>query len=117
MKQEIINLLNKFNTWKEAKVKESKQPLSRESAYALSSIKKKRGSYSDVTEDFINKVFKDINTAASYGDTYLLYMFPSHVSTSMADILVERLIKLDYKVCYRDYEVILISWKYPSKDS
>lgn len=117
MKQEIINLLNKFNTWKEAKVKESKQPLSRESAYALSSIKKKRGGYSDVTEDFINKVFKNINTAASYGDTYLLYMFPSHVSTSMADILVERLIKLDYKVCYRDYEVILISWKYPSKDS
>lgn len=117
MKQEIINLLNKFNTWKEAKVKESKQPLSRESAYALSSIKKKRGGYSDVTEDFINKVFKNINTAASYGDTYLLYMFPSHVSTSMVSILVERLIELDYKVCYRDYEVILISWKYPSKDS
>lgn len=117
MKQEIINLLNKFNTWKEAKVKESKQPLSRESAYALSSIKKKRGGYSDVTEDFINKVFKNINTAASYGDTYLLYMFPSHVSTSMTSILVERLIELDYKVCYRDYEVILISWKYPSKDS
>ena len=117
MKQEIINLLNKFKAWKEAKVNESKQPLSRENAYALSSIKKKKGNYSDVTEDFINKVFKGINDDASYGDTYLLYRFPSHISTSMANILVERLIELDYKVCYRDNEVILISWKYPSKDS
>ena len=117
MKQKILNLLNKFNAWKEAKVNESKQPLSRESAYALSSIKKKKGGYSDVTEDFINKVFENINVAASYGDTYLLYRFPSYVSTSMANILVVKLSELDYKVCYKDCEVILISWKYPSKDS
>ena len=117
MQNYLLFLLNKIKTWRETKAEVSKQPLSRENAYALSSIKKKKGNYSDVTEDFINKVFKDINDVASYGDTYLLYRFPSHVSTSMVNILVERLVELDYKVCYRDYEVILISWKYPSKDS
>ena len=112
----LFLLLNKFKSWREAKATESKQPLSRENAYVLSTIGNKHGKYSEITENYHKIVLQNIETAAKLGDTYLLQKHPSCLSPSDKEELVDFLANLGYNVLFFDSRVLLITWIYPASD-
>ena len=112
----LFLLLNKFKSWREAKATESKQPLSRENAYVLSTIGNKHGKYSEITENYHKIVLQNIETAAKLGDTYLLQKHPSWLSPSDKEELIDFLAELGYNICYTDSRVTLITWVYSPKD-
>ena len=116
MKNYLSLLLTKFKSWKEAKVQESKQPLSRENAYVLSSIGKKKGSYNDVYQEYLDRILKDINLYAKMGEMYLLKIYPDYLSKQDKLTIQDNLITLGYSVCFYNNDVVLISWKYSKVD-
>ena len=100
----------------EAKVNESKQPLSRENAYVLASIGKKRGHYTDVTKKYQEYVLNQIKSAASMGNNYVLVEHPSYITPTDKKGLVDFIRELGYSICFVNEDVILISWKYSPND-
>lgn len=114
MQNYLFALLTKFRIWKEAKV--NKQPLSRENAYVLSSINKKNGHYTDITKEYQDTVLTSIESAAKYGDTYLLIKHPVFATPMDKEAIVDFIAKLGYSVCYINSDVMLISWKYSPND-
>ena len=111
----LFLLLKKFKTWREARVKESKQPLSRENAYVLSSIRKK-GHYSDVTKEYRKFVLTSIEDNARIGHTYALIRHPSCTLPSDKESITDYLAELGYSICFLNSDVLLVSWKYTPND-
>lgn len=116
MKNYLLFIFNKLKTWGKAKVEESKQPLSRENAYVLSSIGEKHGDYADIVTGYNKRVLKDIEAIAKMGEVYLLKKYPPYLSPSDKEAHCKYLIDLGYTICYANSEVILITWKYSAKD-
>lgn len=116
MSNYLLFLFNRFRTWRKAKVQKSKQPLSRENAYALSSIGKKEGHYYDITKRYQEYILKNIKADAKLGNSYVLLSHPTYASPSDKEAIVEFITSLNYTVCYTDEFVILISWKYSPED-
>lgn len=109
-------LFNKFRIWRKAKVEENKQPLSRENAYVLASIGKKRGHYSDVTKEYQTHVLNQIQDAASIGHTYALVEHLYYVTPTDKEDIVDFVASLGYSICFVNADVVLISWKYSPND-
>ena len=116
MENYLLFILNKIKTWRETKAEVSKQPLSRENAYVLSTIVNKHGKYSDITEEYYKTVLKDIENAAKLGESYLLKHHPSWLSPSDKEALIDYLVNLGYNICYTDARVTLITWIYQPQD-
>lgn len=106
----LFTFCSKIKSWGEAKVQESKQPLSKENAYVLASIGKKHGNYSDITKGLREEAMDYIINAANYGHNYALIEFPKYASSTHKKELIEFLTDLKYNICYNDNEVILVSW-------
>lgn len=94
----------------------TKHPLSRENAYALSSIGKREGHYSDVTKRHREYLLNEIKSAASLGDKYLLIRQPSYATPTDKESTTEFLKDLGYTICFNNNDVVLISWKYSVTD-
>ena len=116
MKQYLELLSTRFRTWQKAKVLESKQPLTRENAYVLSSIGERHGKYSSIRNNYHKEVLDNIKNAARTGASYLLQEHPTWLAPSDKEELVRYLSELGYTVCYSDSTVILISWLYSPED-
>lgn len=112
----LFTLYSKFRTWNKARVEHSKQPLNRENAYALSSIGKKEGTYSDITKEYQEYTLKMIESAAKLGDNYLLIKHPSYATPLDKEAIVDFVAELGYSICFINGDVILISWKYSPND-
>ena len=100
----------------ETKVNENKQPLSRENAYVLASIGKKRGHYTDVTKEYQEYVLTQIKYAASMSHNYVLVEHPSYITPTDKEHIVDFIGNLGYSICFINEDVILISWKYSPDD-
>ena len=116
MLQEIKSFWALLMRKTEAKVNEGKQPLSRESAYVLASIGKKKGHYTDVTKEYQEYVLNQIKSAASMGHNYVLVEHPSYITPTDKEGLVDFIGELGYSICFVNGDVILISWKYSPND-
>lgn len=112
----LFTLYSKFRTWNKARVKKNKQPLNRENAYALSSIGKKEGHYSDVTKEHQEYVMRQIKNTASLGKTYTLIEHPTYATPLDKEAIVEFVAELGYSICFINGDVILLSWKYSPND-
>lgn len=116
MLQEIKSLCALLVGKTEAKVNESKQPLSRESAYVLASIGKKKGHYTDIIKEYQEYVLNQIKSAASVGLFYVLVELPRYITPTDKEDLVDFIGELGYSICFVNGDVILISWKYSPND-
>lgn len=112
----LLTLYSKFRIWNKARVEHNKQPLKRENAYALSSIGKKEGTYSDVTKEYQNYVTGQIKGAASLGKNYILIEHPAYATPLDKESIVDFVAELGYSICFVNADVILISWKYSPND-
>ena len=112
MENYLTILLNKFRTWKEAKVK---QPLTRETAYVLSTIGKKGGHYSDITRDYQKYILRRIEAEAKWGHKYA-YIEHSGMTPTDKNNIVKFLTELQYTICFINEDVMLLSWKYNPSD-
>lgn len=101
-------LLNKFKTWKEAKV--NKQPLSAESAYTLSAINKDT-TLEVLYEDFKKYVLVKIKEEAKYRNVELYLEYPYFVIAEHKEQLIKELKSLGYEVPYISKRSIIISWE------
>ena len=108
-------ILEKFKTWKEMRVKESKQPLSRENAYTLASIGKK-GHYSDVLEDYKKNVLETIKEAARVGRNYITIEHPRYITPSDRKEIIQFMQNLNYSICFANDDIMVISWKFSWED-
>lgn len=100
-------LLDKFKTWKEAKV--NKQPLSAESAYTLSAINKDT-TLEVLYEDFKKNVLTKIKDEAKYRNVELYLEYPYFVIAEHKEQLIKELKSLGYKIPYISKRSIIISW-------
>ena len=100
---------SKLKVWEQTKVSHSKQPLTRENAYSLSTLGKV-GTYNDILEDHRHRVLEVIKAEAKLGNNYLLWTKLSELAPSQREELAEYLLELNYQILYKDDRVLLISW-------
>ena len=113
MLQELQNLWAFLLGKTEAEVK---HPLSRENAYVLASIGKKKGQYSDVTKILQGYVINEIMYSAKMGNRYVMIKYPSYASPMDKESIVDFVGDLGYTICFVNGDIIVISWKYSPND-
>ena len=100
---------SKFKTWKQTKVHQYKQPLTRENAYSLSVIDK-IGTYDDVLEYHKKWILETIKAEARMHNSYLLWRNFNKVTPKQRKELIASLSELGYRILYTDDIVMLITW-------
>lgn len=93
-----------------------KVSLTRENAYALASIGKKKGHYSDITKEYQEYVLRQIKSAAGIGENYVLINHPSYITPTDKESIVDFVSELGYSICFINDDVMLLSWKYSPND-
>lgn len=93
-----------------------KHPLTRENAYALSSIGKKGGHYSDVTKKYQEYILEEIKSAAKFNRVYLMIDHPSYATPTDKEDIVDFIAELGYTICFKNDDIIVVSWRYSPGD-